>query len=258
MLDANIAELFTRALQGDYDDDDAWQAIHALQSIGTREVFDRSSALGTSKEPLKRARAADILGQLGKTSEDPTPHFPEECFRVLTSMLDAETDPVPLSSLVAALGHLGNPSAIPLILPFSYHPDPGVRFGLAFSLGCFADDKRSVSTLVKLMTDKDSEVRDWATFGLGVLGGFDSPEIREALFQNLNDEDEDVREEAMAGLAKRADLRAVPHVIRALESNDPSSEALDAGNFLLSRTSNPIENPSECLRAMKQRFSEAI
>jgi HEAT repeat protein len=162
-----------------------------------------------------------------------------------------------LSSVVAGLGHLGNPAAIPLILPFSYHPDPGVRFGLAFALGCFADDKRSVSTLLKLMTDKDSEVRDWATFGLGVLGDFDSPEIREALFQNLSDEDEDVQEEAMAGLAKRNDLRALPHVLAALEGDDPSPEALDAGNFLLGRTSDPIEDASECLGAMKKRFPEA-
>jgi HEAT repeat protein len=256
MSSVTIDELFSQALQGDYDADEAWQAIHALQAIGTREVFDMSAALCGSNEPLKRARAADILGQLGKTSENPTPHFPDDCFRSLTGMLDAETDPVPLSSVIAALGHLGNPAAIPLILPFSYHPDPGVRFGLAFALGCFADDQRSVSTLIKLMSDKDGEVRDWATFGLGVLGAFDSPEIREALFQNLSDEDEDVQEEAMAGLAKRKDLRAVPHVITALESDDPSSEALDAANFLLGRMSDPIEDPSECLRAMEERFPE--
>jgi HEAT repeat protein len=257
MSSVSIDELFSQALQGDYDDDDAWHAIHALQSIGTREVFERSSALCTSDEPLKRARAADILGQLGKTSENPTPHFPEESFRALTGMLDAETDSLPLSSVVAALGHLGNPAAIPLILPFSYHPDPGVRFGLAFALGCFADDKRGVSTLLKLMTDKDGEVRDWATFGLGVLGDFDSPEIREALFRNLSDEDEDVQEEAMAGLAKRKDLRALSHLIAALEGDDPSSEAFDAANFLLGRTFDPIEDPAECLKELKLRFPDA-
>ena len=169
-------------------------------------------------------------------------------------MLESETDPVPLSSVIAALGHLENPSAIPQILPFSYHPDTDVRFDLAFALGCFADDERTVSTLIKLTTDKDSEVRDWATFGLGSLGDFDSPKIREALFNNLSDEDEDVREEAMVGLAKRKDLRSLPAVISALEAEQPSTSALDAANFLLERTTDPCGEPSTCLKEIRKHF----
>lgn len=257
MPTATIDDLFTQALQGDCDNDDAWHAIHALQSIATREVFDKAAALHTANDPLKRARCADILGQLGKTSENPSPLFPEESFKILTDMLENETAAVPLSSVIAALGHLGIPAAIPSILPFSYHPDSGVRFGLAFALGCFADDKRTVSTLLKLMTDKDSEVRDWATFGLGVLGDFDSSEIRDALFQNLSDEDEDVREEAMAGLAKRRDLRSLPLVMAALDTDEPSSETLDSANFLLELDSDPLDDPSACLEALRRRFPQA-
>ncbi|HEY2468691.1 MAG TPA: HEAT repeat domain-containing protein [Terracidiphilus sp.] len=255
MTNATIDDLFSQTLQGDYDNEIAWEAIHALQSIGTREVFDKAAAWCQANEPLKRARAADILGQLGKTSENPSPLFPDELFKLLTAMLESETDPGPLSSVLAAFGHLGNPSAIPLILPFSYHPDTDVRFDLAFALGCFADDKRTVSSLIKLMTDKDSEVRDWATFGLGVLGDFDSPEIRDALFGNLSDQDEDVREEAMVGLAKRKDLRSLPEVISGLESEEPSSRTLDAANFLLERTTDRFEDPSACLDATRQHFA---
>lgn len=251
---ANLDDLFAQTLQGDYDNDEAWEAIRTLRSIGSREVFDRAVGCCRSDEPLKRARGADILAQLGKTSENSANPFPGETFDVLTGMLESETDPAPLSALIAALGHLGNPAAIPLILPFGYHPHPDVRFDLAFALGCFADDERTVSTLIRLMTDKDSDVRDWATFGLGVLGDFDSPRIRESLFQNLSDADQDVREEAMVGLARRRDLRAVPVVINALQSREPSLEALDAANFLLERTADPLEDPSACLEAMHQRY----
>ena len=250
----NIDDLFEQTLQGDYDNEDAWHAIHALQNIGTREVFDKAKARSQSSSPLERARVADVLGQLGRTPDSPAPMFADESFKVLSGMLEAETDPVPLSSVIAALGHLANPSAIPMILPFSYHPSPGVRFGLAFAVGCFADDERSVSTLLKLMTDEDSEVRDWATFGLGDLGDFDSPRIREALFKNLSDEDEDVREEAIVGLAKRKDPRALPEVMKALQTGEPSPRALDAANLLLDRTTDPFEDAPSCLEGLRQHF----
>lgn len=256
MSGTSIDELFAQTLQGDYDDDAAWQAIRALQSVGTREVFEKAAAWCRSNESLKRTRGADILGQLRKDSKNPENPFAEESFKVLTAMLDSETDPGPLSSVIAALGHLKNPSAISQILPFSYHPNTDVRFDLAFALGCFADDERTVSTLLKLMSDKDSEVRDWATFGLGVLGTFDSPKIREALFQNLTDEDEDVREEAMVGLAQRKDLRALPAVMAGLEGEEPSTRAIDAANFLLDSANDPFEDPATCLEALRRRFPQ--
>jgi HEAT repeat protein len=255
MPTATIDELFAHTLQGDYDNDQAWEAIHTLRATGSREVFDKAVAWCRSNEPLKRARGADILAQFGHTAENQTTLFAEESFPVLAGMLESETDPIPLSAVLTAFGHLENSSIIPQILPFSYHPDADIRYGLAFALGCFAEDQRTVSTLIKLMSDKDSEVRDWATFGLGGLGDFDSPKIREALFQNLSDSDEDVREEALVGLAKRQDPRSVPEVINALQDKDRAARAIEAANFLLDRrTNDPIDDPSACLQALRQRF----
>lgn len=251
---ANIDALFAQTLQGDYDNNSAWDAIHNLRATGSREVFDQAVAWCRSNEPLKRARGADILAQFGHTAENQTTLFADESFTVLSGMLESETDPVALSAIVTAFGHLENPSIIPQILPFSYHSNNDVRYGLAFTLGCFADDERTVSTLIKLMGDKDIEVRDWATFGLGGLGDFDSPKIREALFKNMSDEDEDVREEAVVGLAKRKDLRSLPEVVKALKDQDHAARAVEAANFLLDRPNDPIEDPSACLKALRERF----
>lgn len=254
MPTATIDELFAQTLKGDYDDNKAWDAIHSLRATGSREVFDKAIAWCRSTEPLKRARGAEILAQFGHTADNQTTLFANESFPILAGMLDTETDPVALSAIVTAFGHLENPSIIPQILPFSYHSDVDVRYGLAFSLGCFADDERTVSTLIKLMSDKDSEVRDWATFGLGGLGNFDSPKIREALFKNLSDEDEDVREEALVGLARRKDPRSVPEVIGALQDEDRAARAVEAANFLLDRTQEPIEDPAVALKALRQQY----
>jgi HEAT repeat protein len=252
MPNADIDELFAQTLKGDPDNDDAWKAIHMLRASGSREVFDKAVAWCRSSKPLQRARGAAILGQFGHTGENQITLFADESFKVLSDMLESETDSVSLAAIVAAFGHLDNPAIIPQILPFAYHPDADVRLDLAFPLGCFADDERVVSTLIKLMADKDTEARDWATFGLGVLGNFDSPKIREALFKNLSDEDEDVCEEAMVGLAKRKDPRSLPEVMKALQDRDRSPRAVEAANFLLGRVNDPIEDPEACLEALRR------
>ena len=71
--------------------------------------------------------------------------------------------------------------------------------------------------MLKLTADTDEDVRDWAAFGIGVLGDIDSPEVRDALAACLQDANEEVREEAMVGLAKRKDQRVLPALRSALQ-----------------------------------------
>ena len=66
------------------------------------------------------------------------------------------------------------------------------------------------------MVDEDNDVRDWATFGIGQLLDDDSFEIRSALVQRLDDFDIDTRWEAIVGLARRHDRRAVEPLRQAL------------------------------------------
>lgn len=76
-------------------------------------------------------------------------------------------------------------------------------FAVACALISFGDDPQAAQALMELTQDTDEDVRDWATFGLGVFGQLDSPEIREALVTRLSDTNADVRAEALAGLAAR-------------------------------------------------------
>jgi len=233
MTGGGIDELFAQALSGDYEDDAPWEAVHALRRIGTRQIFERAADLCKSTDPLSRARGADVLGQLGKTADHISNAFPEESYSVITDLVQRETEPQPLAAGIAALGYLDNPRAIPLIASFSSHPSGEVRFGAAFALGCFPNDPHSAETLVRLMQDKDEDVRDWATFGLGVLGNVDFDEIREALVRRLTDSDEDVREEAMVGLGKRKDQRVLPTLLIALEQPEITDRVIEAAYQML-------------------------
>jgi len=68
------------------------------------------------------------------------------------------------------------------------------------------------------MEDTDDDVRDWATFGLGVSTG-DSPQIREAFRRSLNDTFLDVRQEAIWGLARRKDPEGLLLLLEQLEAH---------------------------------------
>jgi hypothetical protein len=67
-----------------------------------------------------------------------------------------------------------------------------------------------------LMQDANADIRDWATFGLRVLGSLGSDQIRTGLSERLIDTICDVREEALVGLAKRKDRQALLTLIAEL------------------------------------------
>ena len=258
MTDAAINKLFERTLLGEYDDDGAWDAVRALWHIGSRGVFERAAEWCTATDLLRRARGADILAQIGKTAEHPTTLYAEESFPILVAMSAGEPEWQPLSSAIAALGHLENPAAIPLLCQHSHHTNEAVRFHVACALGCFPNDENGAATMLELMSDTDSDVRDWATFGLGVLGDLDTPRIREALFLNLSDSDNDVREEAMAGLAKRHDLRVLQPLLAELSAGDPSVCLIEAAESLLDGLDLDQLNVDEIAAALHTKYAEHL
>jgi HEAT repeat protein len=255
MSQPNINELFDQTLLGDYDDEIPWAAVHALRRLGTQEIFDKAAKWCESDNPLYRARGADVLAQLGRTIEHSHNNFPEESYGIITELAQRETHQLPLNSAIAAMGHLGNSLAIPLIAKFHAHPDAETRFAVACALGSFPNDTLSVSILLKLMQDTDEDVRDWATFGLGVQGVCDSAAIRDALMERLSDCNSDVREEAMVGLALRQDQRVLAPVLSALQ--EPATKlAVEAACFLLGMQNERTDwKGDDYAMALRDKFS---
>jgi HEAT repeat protein len=225
-----IEELFADTLKGEYDDEAPWHAVHALRRIGTREVLETASAWCRSDEPLKRARGADVLAQLGEAADHP---FPEESFNAVAAMAENEKRIQPLAAAIQSLGHIGDPRAIPLLLRYSTHPESEIRFAVACASGNFVDDKALAGVLLKLMRDSDEDVRDWATFALGSLSAIDSPEIRDTFAERLEDASADVVEEALGGLARRRDPRALPILIERLQQPDVDDVTLESAAAML-------------------------
>ena len=261
MTSQEIDGLFAQTLMGDYDDELPWKAVSALRRIGTREVFDRAAAWCKSGNPMERARGASVLAQLGKTMEHRTNNFPEESYLAVSQMMQQENEIQPLSSAIHALGHLDNPAGIPLISSYQRHPEAEIRFAVACALGPFANDPKTTQVLIVLTRDADDDVRDWAVFGLGTLCDTDSTEIRDAIFARLNDPNEDVREEAMVGIAKRKDQRILPALIAGLnqsELDDPGITMLtiEAADLMLDFADERKDwSGTEYIAALRERFS---
>jgi HEAT repeat protein len=256
MTPTDIDELFAKTLVGDYEDDAPWRAVHELRRIGSRSVFDKAAEWCRSQDPLVRARGLDVLAQIGKTVDHPSNAFQDESFSVVTRVLREELEIQPLDSAIAALGHLDSPAGIPLIIQHQSHPSSNIRFSVACALGSFPNDPRSARCLLLLMKDADEEVRDWATFGLGVQGDLNSVEIRDALFQCLSDSNEDVREEAMAGLGKRRDQRVLPSLLAALEGPTVSVPVIEAARDMLDMETNREDwSVGDYASALRERYS---
>jgi HEAT repeat protein len=208
-------------------DEEARVAIRILHHRGTREVLDRAITLCRSECPQERTLGADILRELGL----PDRTFPGESTAVLLEMLQTETNASVLRSVLAAISHNGREMAIPVVLRFTEHFDVQVRQTVVVALSGY-EDQRAIDALIRLSGDPAPLVRDWATFGLGTLLAKDTPTIRNALADRLDDPDFDTRGEAFIGLAERGDRRVVPALVRELTSDCVGSLAVEAASVI--------------------------
>ena len=219
---SEVEDLFARAMigldkdeQSPWESPTGWHAIGHLQGLATREVLNAALAACNDADPLKRRVGAAVLGQLGHSKVV----FVEERYDGLAGLLATERgghgDPVVLSDVCAALGHLHDPRAIPALLELRQHPEADVRLGVVHGLSRY-EMPEAIDGLIALSSDSDEDVRDWSTFGLGQLIDTDTPAIRAALHARLGDPCMTARDEAIEGLATRGDQSVLPVLIREL------------------------------------------
>ena len=159
-----------------------------------------------------RSLGCDLLGTLCNPDQDGWTH---EAAVALAGLARTESDPQVLQSLAAAFNHASDPLGVSVLVRLADHPDENIRVAVAIGLpSCrtFEDDEDTapiLDTLLHLIVDDHAEVRDSATFGVGHHLDDDGVIIRDALAARLNDSDYDTRWEAIIGLARRHDPRAV-------------------------------------------------
>lgn len=154
----------------DPEDERRWQPILKLQRRADAETFLAVARAAKSADLELRLVAMDVLGQLGYADGRP---YREETLPILLAELDQAEDPRLVQAAITALAHLGDGRALGSVLRFADHRDAGIRRAVAFALPSITDERypspEVEEALVRLGSDPDETVRDWAGFGLGEL-----------------------------------------------------------------------------------------
>lgn len=222
------------ALQN-WGSEQSYDAIAQMHGRGSSETLALVQKLSKSKNWRKRALGLTVAAQLREAKawaiSEVVEYAVVECQSMLLAGLeDAHADV--LCAAISGLGHRPLASALPKLLQFLAHEDSELRYSLAFTLGHYSDNS-SVDALMLLAKDTDSDVRDWATFSLGSMLEVDNLEMREVLWSNLNDVDENVRGEALVGLASRRDQRIIS-VLQKCLTTDCRVYELEAAEMMAS------------------------
>lgn len=205
------------------DEDARWNLVVILHRRGNEEVFNAAKKLCESGIPNQIALGADVLGQLG-FAELP---FKKESIPILLSLTDKVKDIDALQSITMALGRMEDEKTIAKILVLKGHENEDIRSAVVHGLLTIEQDE-AIKALIELSDDTDEDVRNWATFGLGSQISIDSEEIRDALFQRLNEKDHEIRGEALVGLAIRKDERVIKPLLKELSRKSISVLSVEA------------------------------
>lgn len=242
------SSLFAMAYETE-SEDDYWQIIAEIHKRGTCCEFDLAKILANSNDAVKREIGADILGQLGWSKNN---SFHTESVSLLIELLSDNNEDV-IVSAGFSLGHRNDARAIPSLLKLVRHANPKIRYGVVSALSGLENNK-AIESLIILSHDKDLDVRNWATFGLGSQCETDTTELRAALLERTTDNESEIRGEALVGLARRKDLRIQRAVLEELEGEFYGSWVIEAAQLLalpefcepLRRLTNQLVGENEC------------
>lgn len=190
------------------DDEAYWEATAVLWYRPQDQVLEMTRRLFASGAARERALGAHIL-----SAAESMP--PDESLALLLPLLEIDQDAEVLGAIGFALGQIGDRRAIAPLIRLKDHPDAEVRYGVVLGLLPHPDDQ-AVAILTELSADPDVGVRNWATFGLGLCEDVDTPAIRAALWGRVTDENDEVRAEALEGLALRGDQDIVEPLVQEL------------------------------------------
>jgi len=204
------------------DEDRYMDYIHILRLRGNDEVFQLSKKLVYSKDSVNREIAASILSQFGYK----TRLYKGESVYLLSKLLADKNEDV-ICNTIYAFGHRKCTRYADKLASFGTSKSLQIKEALAFALGGY-ENQKSINTLILLMKDKNDDVRNWSTFSLAQITELNTKKIRDALFESLDDEESEVRGEALLGLALRKDERVIKVIIEDLQSHFYGSWIFDA------------------------------
>lgn len=204
-MNSVLEPALSEALKPGEDSDGYWAAVAAVQKRDPEEVWRALQPLTSSPQAELRGLVPDVLRFLGGETQP----LLEDSVVLLRQMLAAERSPTVLAAIGTAFVDLRHPAVVELLLPLTHHESPQVRSGALH--GLLQALESVVPRLVELAADPDAEIRNWVFFALGCLAEMPAhvEAVREALARGVHEPHEEARAEAVLGLARCHDPRAI-------------------------------------------------
>jgi hypothetical protein len=229
-----------------------YRAIRALPAeLGIEAVFGQAAEWVSRADARSRCAGLNVLGVLALD-------HPEAFAMLLSAVPDAASDPrvTVRRALAKALGTHADERVRPGLVQLMHDEDAGVRVLVAagLPLTCVDDEagEREVAPLLlNMFSDEDDDVRDWATFALGVQMDIDTADVRDALARMLTDVGGDTAGEAALGLARRHDPRALDVLLTELADANVGNLYVEGAAYLADERLVPV------LKALKEQGWES-
>ena len=182
-----------------------WKNVRELRKRPNKEVYNQAFKFANSESEKEKIIGIYVLAQLGFD-----PRFQQDkTVDLYFKLLENEKSPKVISAILSSISHNNenlNEKQISRLIEFKTHKFVNVRFELTLAISCL-ENENAIKTLIELSNDKDSDIRNWATFGIGTQLDNETEEIGIALWNRVPDKDESTRLEAISGLAKRKDKK---------------------------------------------------
>ncbi|MFL9833880.1 hypothetical protein [Chryseobacterium terrae] len=205
MNELEFTKLFEKAYKAKTDNNNYWNQIFELRKFVTANMISKCFSLINSDNLKSKQIGIDILSQLGKDRKGFAPKMINEIFEIF----ETSTDEKLISKSLFAIGHNNKyirKKHLDVLEKFKTSNSTDIRYALTFSL-LGIKRKAAIKILIELAHDKSLRIRDWATFGLGTQIETDTKEIRDILYKNSLSKNDQIRQEAIKGLANRNDER---------------------------------------------------
>jgi hypothetical protein len=231
----SVASMFERAIELTRGIDDRAGFDLIAKIIERRDkAFDIAVWRLRAGDDTERALAVYILGVLSAARNEAEPDMVAR----LVEVGKREKSSGVQHALAVAFRHSNDPRAIPLLLNWLKSGEATFRRSVVETLsGCIERNRgpEGMDELIRTTNDHIDEVRNWATYGLGLIIRRDNAKIRDALWARVDDENPDTRRAAVAGLARRRDQGIIPVVLAALQGDEVARLDLEAASYLRSK-----------------------
>ncbi len=201
----------------------------------TAAFLERARGLLDSRASSDRLAGWEMIGGLCNGQPENVAAAWALARRDATLEEDPEVVPMALWALHMMCTDDAREEALACVLAHTDSASPAVRLSVARAIPSCAGnppDREALRAVVALTTDECGDVRNWATFAIGRLSDVDTPEIRDVLAARLDETHSEARGEALIGLARRGDERAVAAAMRELTSDSVGVLEVEAAALL--------------------------